>query len=140
MNDVGGFFNKMKEEEQRDTEALAAAQKKFTAVSAGLFSNDQDGGDATLQDQLIRKLSGQILHNFIIMLKACNELVVHRRTEIKGTISQAETDRKQSEMQIKHNKEQLKKKEGELQESASSFTSDKQQLEKLEREISAFKV
>ena len=57
MNEVGGFFNKMKEEEQKDTEALAAAQKKFTAVSAGLFSNDQDGGDATLQDQLMRELS-----------------------------------------------------------------------------------
>lgn len=54
MSEVEDVFNKMKNEEQKDLEAFAAAQKKYQAVSSGLFSNDQDGGDATLQDQLMR--------------------------------------------------------------------------------------
>lgn len=55
-------------------------------------------------------------------------------------MSQAETDRKSSEMKLKHDREQLQKKEAELQMSASSFTSDKKQLDKLEQEISKFEV
>ncbi len=55
MNEVGVTFEKMKNQEQEDLEAFAAAQKKYQAVSSGLFSNDQDGGDATLQDQLMRE-------------------------------------------------------------------------------------
>lgn len=61
-------------------------------------------------------------------------------TEAKGAISQAETDRKQSEMQMKHNKEQLEKKEADLKKTASSFADDKKQLDTLEREITNYKV
>lgn len=56
MSEVEDIFTKMKNEEQKDQEAFAAAQKKYQAVSSGLFSNDQDGGEATLQDQLMREL------------------------------------------------------------------------------------
>lgn len=54
MSEVEDLFNKMKNEEQKDLEAFAAAQKKYQAVSSGLFSSDEDGSDATLQDQLMR--------------------------------------------------------------------------------------
>lgn len=67
MSEVEDVFTKMKTEEQKDQEAFAAAQKKFQAVSSGLFSNDQDGGEATLQDQLMRKL---LPISFIIRLKS----------------------------------------------------------------------
>lgn len=60
--------------------------------------------------------------------------------EAKGAISQAETDRKQSEMQIKHKKEQLEKKEVDLKKTASSFADDNKQLDKFEREIASYKV
>lgn len=60
--------------------------------------------------------------------------------EAKGAISQAETDRKQSEMQIKHKKEQLEKKEVDLKKTANSFADDNKQLDKFEREIASYKV
>ena len=47
-----GLFTKLKDTDKADAEALAAAQKKFQAISAGLMTDD-DGGDKTLQDQLM---------------------------------------------------------------------------------------
>lgn len=55
LNEVEGGFLKMKAQEQQDLEAFAAAQRKFQAVSSGLFSNEEGGDDATLQDQLMRE-------------------------------------------------------------------------------------
>ncbi len=43
-------------------------------------------------------------------------------------------------MQIKHSKEQLKTKESELKKTASSFASDKKQLDKFEQEIASYTV
>lgn len=67
MSEVEDVFTKMKSEEQKDQEAFAAAQRKYQAVSSGLFSNDQDGGEATLQDQLMREL---LPISFIIRFKS----------------------------------------------------------------------
>ena len=45
-------FKKLQNQSQRDAETYAAAQKHFHAVSAGLSSN-QDGDDASLNEQLL---------------------------------------------------------------------------------------
>ncbi|KAJ9600106.1 hypothetical protein L9F63_009617, partial [Diploptera punctata] len=52
LKKVEGLFTKLKDTDKSDAEALAAAQKKFQAVSAGLVIDD-DGSDKTLQDQLM---------------------------------------------------------------------------------------
>lgn len=57
MSKIENVYAKMKDEEQKDLEAFAAAQKKFQAISSGLFSDDGGGDGATLQDQLIREYS-----------------------------------------------------------------------------------
>jgi structural maintenance of chromosome 2 len=52
LQKVQGLFQKLKDADKADAEALAAAQRKFQAVSAGLVTDD-GGGDSTLQDQLM---------------------------------------------------------------------------------------
>lgn len=136
MSEVEDVFTKMKTEEQNDQEAFAAAQKKYQAVSSGLFSSDQAGGEATLQDQLMREFPSFLFIRLVIETKN----FVWIFTEAKGIISKAETDRKQCEMQIEHQKEQLKTKEAELKKTASSFASDQKQLDKYENEIATYKV
>jgi structural maintenance of chromosome 2 len=55
-------FDSLRQAEQQDAEALAAAQRKFQAVSSGLMSND-DGQDSSLQDQLMCKYSKILILN-----------------------------------------------------------------------------
>lgn len=45
-------LNALREESEKDADALAAAQQHFNAVSAGLSSN-ADGEDATLAEQMM---------------------------------------------------------------------------------------
>jgi structural maintenance of chromosome 2 len=52
LQKVQGLFQKLKDADRADAEALTAAQRKFQAVSAGLVTDD-GGGDSTLQDQLM---------------------------------------------------------------------------------------
>lgn len=56
MDGVKDVFDKMKDEEQTNLEAYEAAKRKFQAVSSGLFSDDGGGDNATLEDQLMRKV------------------------------------------------------------------------------------
>lgn len=72
--------------------------------------------------------------------KVSTYLFIRICAEAKGAISKAETDRKQSEMQIEHQKELLKTMEAELKKTASSFASDQKQLDKYENEIATYKV
>ena len=53
-------MKKLGEKSKADEEAIAAAQKHFHAVSAGLSSN-ADGEDKTLADQLM----GSYLQDFL---------------------------------------------------------------------------
>ena len=48
-------FKRLQNQSQQDAETYAAAQKHFHAVSAGLSSN-QDGDDASLNEQLLGKI------------------------------------------------------------------------------------
>lgn len=61
-------------------------------------------------------------------------------TEAKGAISQAETDRKQAEMQIEYHQDQLKIKEAELKKTKNSFVEDQKQLDTFDKKIASYKV
>jgi structural maintenance of chromosome 2 len=52
LQKVQGLFQKLKDTDTADAEALAAAQRKFQCLSTGLLTDDR-GGDSTLQDQLM---------------------------------------------------------------------------------------
>ena len=52
LQKLQGLFQKLRDTDKADTEALAAAQRKFQAISSGLLTDD-GGGDSTLQDQLM---------------------------------------------------------------------------------------
>lgn len=52
MKKLRDALSVLQEENNKDTEALAAAQQHFNAVSAGL-SSSEDGEDATLAGQMM---------------------------------------------------------------------------------------
>lgn len=51
---VQNLFQSLKDADAADTEAFAASQRKFEAVSAGMDVNE-DGEAETLQEQLMSK-------------------------------------------------------------------------------------
>lgn len=104
---TGGQFSSLKEAEAADAEAFAAAQRKYQAVSAGLLSND-DGEDATLQEQLMGA---------------------------KQAVSNASTEKKESEMEMEHIKTELGKKEKLLNQNSKTYTQDLATLAKLDKEV-----
>ncbi|KAG8130463.1 hypothetical protein E2320_017278, partial [Naja naja] len=102
------------EKNNKDTEALAAAQQHFNAVSAGL-SSSEDGEDATLAGQMM----------------TC-----------KNDISKAETEAKQAQMKLNHAQKELKTKQSEVKKmdegykkDQESFEAARKQKEKLEHEM-----
>ncbi|XP_035276000.1 structural maintenance of chromosomes protein 2 [Anguilla anguilla] len=104
----------VQEEGQKDTEALAAAQQHFNAVSAGLSTNE-DGEEATLAGQMM----------------TC-----------KNDISKADTEAKQAQMKLKHAEQELKTKQAEVKKMDSGYKKDqdafeavKKSKEKLEAEM-----
>ncbi|ETE67091.1 Structural maintenance of chromosomes protein 2, partial [Ophiophagus hannah] len=104
----------LQEENNKDIEALAAAQQHFNAVSAGL-SSSEDGEDATLAGQMM----------------TC-----------KNDISKAETEAKQAQMKLNHAQKELKTKQSEVKKmdggykkDQESFEAAKKQKEKLEHEM-----
>lgn len=56
MSSAGDVFTQLQKAEQEDREALEVAQRKLQAASSGLVASE-DGGEATLQDQLMSKNS-----------------------------------------------------------------------------------
>uniref|UniRef100_A0A8C6XIV8 SMC hinge domain-containing protein n=1 Tax=Naja naja TaxID=35670 RepID=A0A8C6XIV8_NAJNA len=104
----------LQEKNNKDTEALAAAQQHFNAVSAGL-SSSEDGEDATLAGQMM----------------TC-----------KNDISKAETEAKQAQMKLNHAQKELKTKQSEVKKmdegykkDQESFEAARKQKEKLEHEM-----
>lgn len=91
-----------------DEEAIAAAQKHFHAVSAGLSSN-ADGEDKTLADQLM---------------------------DCKNLISESETEIKQAQMKLKHSESELKKKKADLKSTEKGYEKDVAASDKLKKEQS----
>ena len=136
MGKADGEFAALREAEVADAEALAAAQRKFQAVSAGLVSSD-DGQEATLQDQLMgkwiftegKKKPSASIFQLNCLLSAAQQGVTTAETEIK-----------QSQMQLEHSRAQLAKKEKMLGGSEKGYSQDLANLQKMEKEVATLSV
>ncbi|XP_073977324.1 structural maintenance of chromosomes 2 isoform X3 [Rhodnius prolixus] len=107
LEKVQSVFDKLRETEKQDASALEAAQQKFQAVSSGLLANE-DGENATLQDQLMA---------------------------VKHRLTQAETEIKQFQIQIKHSKSELDTKLPLLKKTGMAFEKDRNDLQMKEAEL-----
>ncbi|KMQ84023.1 structural maintenance of chromosomes protein 2 [Lasius niger] len=107
LDKVGGLFQKLKEMDQKDTEALLKAQEKYQKISAGLLESE-DGKNATLEQQLINA---------------------------KQSITQAQTELKQCEMTLNHNRQQLNKKQKDMHSTENEYKKYNMDLEKKEKEL-----
>ncbi|KAJ8670143.1 hypothetical protein QAD02_001402 [Eretmocerus hayati] len=104
---VGGLFEKLKEQDRLDSEAVVAAQEAYQKISSGLLQCE-DGSNATLEQQLINA---------------------------KQNLSEAQTEIKQCEMTLSHNKQLLTKKKSEMQSTADENKSDNAKLESMQRDV-----
>ncbi|KAL6267069.1 hypothetical protein P5V15_000145 [Pogonomyrmex californicus] len=107
LEKVGGFFQKLKEMCQKDTKAVLEAQEKYQKVSAGLLESE-DGENATLEQQLI---------------------------SAKQNMTQAQTELKQCEMTLNHNRQQLNKKQKDMHSTENEYKKYNVDLEKKEKEL-----
>ncbi|XP_026666450.1 structural maintenance of chromosomes protein 2 isoform X2 [Ceratina calcarata] len=105
---VEGLFKNLKNMDEQDREAVLRAQENYQKVSAGLLAN-QDGENATLEQQLI---------------------------SAKQNVTEAQTQRKQCEMSLQHNREQLKRKQVEVKNTGDEYKKYTVDLETKEREVS----
>ncbi|CAN8028207.1 unnamed protein product [Ixodes persulcatus] len=99
------------ESSQKDAEAVAAANKHFRAVTAGLSSN-ADGEEATITEQL---------------------------RAAKSDIAEAVTAMRQAEMDLKHSQEESKKKQAECRKTESSYQKDDAANKAIEKDINLLK-
>lgn len=111
LEKVGGYFQKLKEMDQKDTEAVLQAQEKYQKISAGLLESE-DGKNATLEQQLINA---------------------------KQSITQAQTELKQCEMTLNHNRQQLNKKQNDMRNTTNEYKKYSMDLEKKEKELKNLK-
>ncbi|XP_037082943.1 structural maintenance of chromosomes protein 2-like [Pollicipes pollicipes] len=104
MSRLRAVFDALREADAEQAAALAAAQKRFQAISSGMFSGD-DGQDATLAQQLMNA---------------------------KSAIADSETERKQADMKLKHTKQELAKRRSEMKKTESEYRRDSSQLQTME--------
>ena len=97
----------MRQNEKEDTEALAAAQKRFQEVSSGLLSSE-NGAAATLPQELMTQ---------------------------EKNVAQAESQLKHCEMSIQHLKQELKAKTNEMKKTENDYKNDAQNSKRLENEV-----
>ncbi|NXM04576.1 SMC2 protein, partial [Tyrannus savana] len=95
----------LEEEGEKDAGALAAAQKRFNALSAGVCSNN-NGEEASLSEQMM----------------IC-----------KNEISKAVTDIKQAQMKLNYAQKELKTKETEVKKMDKGYTEDQKAFEAAEK-------
>lgn len=107
LEKVGGLFQNLKERCQKDTDAVLEAQEKYQKISAGLLESE-DGENATLEQQLI---------------------------SAKQSATQAQTELKQCEMTLSHNRQQLSKKQKDMYNSGNECKTYNVDLEKKEKEL-----
>ncbi|XP_016912074.1 structural maintenance of chromosomes protein 2 [Apis cerana] len=104
---VEDLFKMLKETDEQDCKAVLFAQEKYQKISSGLLES-QDGENATLEQQLINT---------------------------KQSLSEAQTQRKQCEMTLNHNREQLKRKKIELKNTGDEYKKYTKDLENKEKEV-----
>ena len=104
LSKVGGLFQKLKDQDQRDSGAVLAAQETYQKISSGLLESES-GENATLEQQLINA---------------------------KQSATQAQTEVKQCEMTLSHSKEQLNKKQNDMRSTENEYKKDSKKLEDVE--------
>ncbi|KZC13859.1 PREDICTED: structural maintenance of chromosomes protein 2 [Dufourea novaeangliae] len=107
---VEGLFKQLKEMDEQDSNAVLVAQEKYQKIMSGLLES-QDGENATLEQQLITA---------------------------KQTATEAQTQRKQCEMTLNHNKEQLKIKKKDLKNTGDEYKKYTKDLENKEKDVKNF--
>ncbi|XP_076647587.1 structural maintenance of chromosomes 2 [Halictus rubicundus] len=104
---VEGLFKQLKETDQQDCKAVQAAQEKYQKITSGLLES-QDGENATLEQQLITA---------------------------KQAASEAQTQFKQCNMILNHNREQLKIKKSDLKNTGDEYKKYTKDLDEKEKEL-----
>ena len=104
---LGETFEKLRQNEQQDTEALAAAQKRFQEISSGLLASE-NGAAATIPEELMAT---------------------------EKNVAQAESQLKHCEMTIQHLKKELKVKINETKKSEADYKNDAKNSKQLENEV-----
>ncbi|XP_054275835.1 structural maintenance of chromosomes protein 2 [Macrosteles quadrilineatus] len=104
-------FLRLRQADEEDSKALEAAQRKYQAVSSGLLSSD-DGQDATLQDQLMNA---------------------------KQEVSRLQTESMQCNMQLEHNRNELKTKQKDLKQGETDYARDEKQLQSMDKELESLR-
>ncbi|XP_043213989.1 structural maintenance of chromosomes protein 2-like [Amphibalanus amphitrite] len=107
MGQLKTVFDSLREADEQQAAALAAAQKRFQAISSGMFSGD-DGEDATLAQQLMNA---------------------------KTAIADSESARKQADMKLKHTRQELNKRRTAMKKTEAEYKRDSKQLETMEAEV-----
>ncbi|XP_050294064.1 structural maintenance of chromosomes protein 2 [Anthonomus grandis grandis] len=107
LNKVKSLFESLKENDKRDTDAFALAEKKYEALCAGMEVNDQ-GEAETLAEQLMNA---------------------------KEELSRANTENQQASMQLAFLEKQLKSKEREAGASSTDYDTDQKKLKKMEADV-----
>lgn len=106
------MFEQLKHNDEADSEAFAASQRKFEAISAGMEINDE-GKAETLQEQLMNA---------------------------RSAAAQAKCEYQQAALQMKHIQEQLKVKEKELAACKIDTGDHKGKMMQVQREIKSLEV
>ncbi|KAI4468751.1 structural maintenance of chromosomes protein 3 [Holotrichia oblita] len=101
------LYENLKNNENTDGEALAACQKRYEAICAGMEVNDS-GEAQTLMSQLMNA---------------------------KQELMQAETDIKVSQDELEYSRQQLKEKQANLGSETTTYAEDKVQLESLQKDM-----
>lgn len=104
---VEELFKTLKETDEQDCKAVLLAQEKYQKISAGLLES-QDGENATLEQQLI---------------------------SAKQNVIEAQTQHKQCEMTLNHNRKQLEKKKVDLKNTGDEYKKYTKDLENKEKEV-----
>ncbi|KAK0164694.1 hypothetical protein PV328_003287 [Microctonus aethiopoides] len=107
LQDVGGKFERLRETDKQDAAAVLIAQENLQKINAGLLLSDS-GENATLEQQLINT---------------------------KQIISQAETEVKQCNMKLVHNRDLLKKLQVELKATDSDYPKYNKELIDREKQL-----
>ncbi|CAK9828217.1 Structural maintenance of chromosomes protein 2 [Anthophora retusa] len=104
---VEELFKSLKEKDQQDCEAVLIAQEKYQKISSGLLES-KDGDNATLEQQLINAKQNAI---------------------------EAQTQLKQFEMTLDHNRTQLKNKKADMKNNDDEYKKYTKDLEIKEKEV-----
>lgn len=112
LNNVKDMFEEMKHNDQADSEAHAASERRFEAISAGMEINEE-GKAETLHEQLMNA---------------------------RSTASEAKGEHLQAAKMLAHAQQQLKEKEQKLATTNPDTGDHKERIVQVQREIKSLEV